>query len=77
MAVVSGSFREDVMHALEGANVKQFFSVILGREDYNNGKPDPEPYLLAAERLGIAPQLCVGYKDAQNAGLASIRVPAR
>lgn len=73
MAVVSGSFREDVLLALESAGVKGCFQVILGREDYTKGKPDPEPYLLGASRLGVEPASCVGYEDAEVAGIASIR----
>mmetsp|Transcript_22715 Transcript_22715/g.63126 ORF Transcript_22715/g.63126 Transcript_22715/m.63126 type:complete len:241 (-) Transcript_22715:68-790(-) len=73
MAVVSGSCHEDVVAALEYAEVLEHFSVILGREDYCNGKPDPEPYLLAAAQLGLPPRFCVGYEDAEVAGIASIK----
>mmetsp|Transcript_842 Transcript_842/g.1322 ORF Transcript_842/g.1322 Transcript_842/m.1322 type:complete len:182 (-) Transcript_842:53-598(-) len=73
MAVVSGSVREMVVGALEAVGVKDNFAIILGREDYNKGKPDPEPFLLAAEKLGVAPEDCVGYEDAENAGMASIK----
>jgi len=33
-------------------------------DDVVNGKPDPEPYLLGAERLGFAPEDCVVFEDA-------------
>ena len=50
-------------------------------EDVERGKPDPEPYLLAAERLGVAPEQCVviedapaGIKAAHAAGMRVIAV---
>jgi sugar-phosphatase len=46
------------------------------------GKPDPEPYLLAAARLGVRPGRCVVFEDAavgvraaKAAGMACIAVP--
>jgi len=72
MAVVSGSAKEMVIEALEAAGVKDDFEVIIGRQDYEKAKPDPEPYLLGAKMLGVEPKDCVGYEDAENAGIASI-----
>lgn len=72
MAVVSGSARADVLRALKGAGLEEYFSVILGREDYLKGKPDPEPFLSASALLGVEPSCCVGYEDARQAGMASI-----
>jgi beta-phosphoglucomutase len=44
--------------------VETAFDVILGEEDATRGKPDPEGYLLAAERLGVPPGECVVIEDA-------------
>ena len=41
-------------------------------DDVRNGKPDPEPYLLAAERLGVTPERCLVVEDAP-AGIAAAR----
>ncbi len=41
-------------------------------DDVENGKPDPEPFLLGAERLGLAPERCVALEDA-SAGVTSAR----
>ena len=45
------------------------------------GKPYPDPFLLAAEKLGVAPEKCVVFEDAeagvigaQAAGMKAIRV---
>ncbi len=51
-------------------------------EDYAHGKPAPDCFLLAAERLGVAPEHCLVFEDTQlgidaatAAGMASVRVP--
>jgi sugar-phosphatase len=38
--------------------------VLVSADDVTRGKPDPEPYLKAAERLGIAPERCIVIEDA-------------
>lgn len=40
-------------------------------EDVERGKPAPDPFLLGAQRLGLAPEECVGFEDT-DAGLASV-----
>ncbi|MFF8564211.1 HAD-IA family hydrolase [Streptomyces albidoflavus] len=47
-------------------------STVIAADDITRGKPDPEPFLLAAARLGVAPERCVVFEDAP-AGLASGR----
>ncbi|MET7506113.1 HAD-IA family hydrolase [Streptomyces albidoflavus] len=47
-------------------------SIVVAADDITRGKPDPEPFLLAAARLGVAPERCVVFEDAP-AGLASGR----
>jgi sugar-phosphatase len=44
--------------------------VLVTAEDVRNGKPDPEPYLKAAERLGVEPKDCLVVEDAP-AGIQS------
>lgn len=38
-------------------------NVVIGAEDVRAGKPDPEGYLAAADRLGVEPDLCVVFED--------------
>ncbi|MFC9237757.1 HAD-IA family hydrolase [Streptomyces decoyicus] len=45
---------------------------LIAADDISRGKPDPEPFLLAAERLGVDPARCVVFEDAP-AGLAAGR----
>ena len=47
-------------------------SVLVTFDDVTNGKPDPEPFLLGAERLGLDPAQCVVFEDAP-AGLAAAK----
>ncbi len=81
-AVVSGSRRDSVVGSLTALNLLDKFESIVCAEDYKNGKPAPDAFLLAAERLGIAPVDCLVFEDtelgiqaATSAGMASVRVP--
>ena len=56
--------------------------VVVSAEDVENGKPDPECYLEAAELLGVAPENCVvvedappGIRAARSAGMMVVAVP--
>jgi sugar-phosphatase len=46
--------------------------LLIAADDVVHGKPDPEPFLLAARRLGVDPARCVVFEDAP-AGLAAAR----
>ena len=46
------------------------FDVIVAGDMVLKGKPDPEPYLLAAQLLGVAPEDCVAFEDSHT-GLTS------
>ena len=82
-AVVSGSTRESVKASLGSLNLLDRFETLVCAGDYTRSKPHPEPFLLAAERLGVAPETCLVFEDtemgitaATAAGMASVRVPA-
>ena len=51
---------------------KTLFDAILTSEDFERSKPDPDCYLKAAERFGVAPEDCVVFEDSFN-GLKSGR----
>jgi HAD superfamily hydrolase (TIGR01509 family) len=81
-AVVSGSTKESVVASLVSLNLLDRFETFVCAGDYTKGKPDPEGFLLAASRLGVAPEQCLVFEDtamgiqaAQAAGMASVRVP--
>jgi HAD superfamily hydrolase (TIGR01509 family) len=83
MAVVSGSSRESVVKSLTTLGLLDRFDTLVGAEDYEHSKPAPDAFLLAAARLGMAPQDCLVFEDtalgiqaATAAGMASLRVPS-
>jgi beta-phosphoglucomutase-like phosphatase (HAD superfamily) len=80
-AVVSGSTRESVMASLTVLKLLHKFDTLVCAGDYKKGKPDPEAFLIAASRLGVAPQACLVFEDtdmgvqaAQAAGMAYVNV---
>lgn len=82
-AVVSGGTRESVTASLEALKILDRFETLVCAGDYTKSKPDPEPFLTAARRLGVAPQSCLVFEDtemglqaATAAGMASVKVPA-
>ena len=81
-AVVSGSTRESVTASLVSLNLLDRFDAMVCAGDYEKSKPDPEAFLLAAARLGVAPEDCLVFEDtemgiqaAQAAGMAAVKVP--
>lgn len=58
------------------------FHAVVGHGDYENSKPSPDPYLVAAERLAVPASAClaledshVGVRSAAAAGMMTIMVP--
>jgi len=81
-AVVSGSTRESVTHSLQTLSLLDRFDTLVCAGDYTHSKPHPEPFLIAAARLGIAPADCVVFEDtdmgiqaAKAAGMSWVKVP--
>ena len=48
------------------AGLDRYFSVIVAGDDVQRGKPDPEPYIKAAARLGVHPGRCWALEDSAN-----------
>lgn len=53
LAVASNSKRQDVLLALETTQIKDYFEIILAREDVSRGKPYPDIYNKAVQKLGL------------------------
>ncbi len=82
MAVASGGHRYVVTRTLDALGLLDRFEAIVCSEDYARGKPFPDPFLMAAQRLGIEPARCLVFEDtrigeeaARAAGMASVLVP--
>ena len=58
-AIATSSSRRTVERHLTAHNLMGRFDVIVGHGDYERGKPAPDPFLKAAERLGVEPRLCL------------------
>jgi beta-phosphoglucomutase-like phosphatase (HAD superfamily) len=81
MAVVSGSRRKPIQATMQHLGLAQYFSEIVSSEDYVNGKPAPDCFLIAATRLGVPPEDCLVFEDAtlgidaaRAAGMSCLRV---
>ncbi|CEO41125.1 Phosphoglycolate phosphatase [Photobacterium kishitanii] len=65
--VVATSTHNTLAHKkLHLAGLTKYFSHITSGDEVTNGKPAPEIYLLAAQRLHINPQLCLAFEDSNN-----------
>jgi HAD superfamily hydrolase (TIGR01509 family) len=72
LAVVSGTWRENVEAVLDAAGLADAFDLIVAKEDVTRRKPDPEAYLVALEKLRLPPQSVVVLEDSPT-GIASAR----
>lgn len=81
-AIATSSSHRSVEAHLGPSGVIPRFNTIVARGDYVLGKPNPDPFLSAAARLGIAPEDCLALEDSHNgvraassAGMMTIMVP--
>jgi beta-phosphoglucomutase family hydrolase len=81
-AVVSGRTRESVTASLNSLKLLDRFDTMVCAGDYKKSKPHPECFLLAASKLGVAPESCLVFEDtdmgieaARAAGMASVKIP--
>lgn len=80
-AIASSAPRQNVDVMLQALGVDRELDAIAAAEDVTAGKPDPQVFLTAAERLGVPPARCVvvedapaGIEAARRAGMRSIGV---
>lgn len=81
-AIATTSSRATVQRHLEAHDLVGRFHQIVAHGDYARHKPAPDPFLKAAEQLGVAPELCLALEDSHNgvraasaAGMMTIMVP--
>ncbi len=82
MAVASGSEEPTVRGCLEATGLLHLFETIITPKLVKQGKPAPDMFLLAAERMGIAPSECLvledgnsGLEAAKAAGMQAVFIP--
>lgn len=81
-AIATSSRNAHASAHLGTAGLIDMFDTIVTRDDVENPKPHPEPYLLAARRLGVEPLHCLALEDshmgvraASAAGMQTIMIP--
>ena len=81
-AIATSSSHATVQRRLVSHGLADRFHGVVAHGDYTSGKPSPDPFLAAADRLGVAPALCLALEDSHNgvrsasaAGMMTIMVP--
>lgn len=64
MALASSTAMENIRLLTEGLGIDRCFQSIVSAEDVTEGKPSPQVFILAAERLGVEPRNCIVIEDA-------------
>lgn len=82
MAVASSSPEAMIRKNLENAGIASYFQAVVSGQHVAHGKPEPDIFLLAAEKIQIDPQECYVFEDAMNgvkagfaAGCRTIMIP--
>lgn len=82
LGLVTSTPRKEAAELLSRAGIWKYFFAAVGGDEVKNGKPDPEGYLLCAERIGCVPAACLAFEDtemgvqaAADAGMRVIMVP--
>jgi len=63
-AIVSSTPCENIELVVDSLGLRSLFDTLVGEEDAQHGKPDPEGFLVAAKRLSVPPRDCVVIEDA-------------
>jgi len=80
--VATSTARTRAQQRLQSARLLHFFEHVSGGDEVSRGKPAPDLFLLAAERLGVPPAACVVIEDSEygaqgalEAGMRCVMVP--
>lgn len=81
-AIATSSPHKRVEQHLTAHDLASRFHAVVAHGDYVAGKPEPDPFLRAAERLGVEPRFCLALEDSYNgvrsasaAGMMTVMVP--
>lgn len=77
LAIASGSDRPVIEAVLDLEGLRQHFAVVVSSNEVAHGKPAPDVFLLAARRLGVAPEACVVIEDSKPGVAAALAAGMR
>ncbi len=72
LAIASSSFADLIDIVMTKLGLKEYFDVIVSGHEAENGKPDPDIFLYAADRLGVKPEECLVIEDSENGVKAAV-----
>jgi len=70
--VASSSAITHIQHRLSHIGILDYFSSITSGQEVENGKPNPDIYLLAIDRLGVSVEECIAFEDSEPGAQAAI-----
>jgi beta-phosphoglucomutase-like phosphatase (HAD superfamily) len=71
-SVASSSATHHISHRLSQVGVNDYFKYITSGQEVARGKPNPDIYLLAIERLGFKAEQCIAFEDSEAGARAAI-----
>lgn len=86
VSIATGGMPEIALPAIKAAGLDDLFQIVVTPRDVapGRGKPAPDMFLLAAEKMGVPPGRCLVFEDAEPgvqaalaAGMRVVRVPSR
>ncbi len=76
-AVATSAPGENAEFILSELGIKDYFSAILDSSDVDKGKPEPQVYIKAAERLSLPPSKCIVFEDSLAGVEAGVRAGSK
>ncbi|WP_426176233.1 HAD family hydrolase [Massilia sp. TWR1-2-2] len=64
LAVATAAPNANIEFTLDGLDLRRHFDIVVGAADVARGKPNPDGFLLAAERCAVPPERCIVFEDA-------------
>jgi HAD superfamily hydrolase (TIGR01509 family) len=66
LALASSSYSDVIEIILQKTSLKKYFDVVVDSQMAGSSKPEPDIFLLTAEKLGIQPEKCLVIEDSTN-----------
>lgn len=76
LAIASSAVGDEIDEILRRLGIRDAFALIVDGAEVTRAKPDPEPYLVAARKLGVAPERCIVFEDSHVGVVAAKRAGA-